>query len=187
MTPHDLIPGDVLLTYGSAGLWPPRRWVLWVVYRAIRAYQRKKWGDSVDCDPTHARLWLGNVFFEATWPKAKYTLFEETEIDKKRCKVVRWADGNLAIDSMLIAADPMIGAPYDWGDLLDMGIAAVAGIPQFRIFGDRMNKYRVCSTAAAQVLEAGGAMFDRPTNEIDPAYFLAKFRDWRVVYEKGQS
>lgn len=183
LKPTDLKPGDVLLTYGTGGLWPPRRWMLWVVYRAIRAYQKKKWGETVDVNPTHARLWLGGVFFEATWPKAKYTLFEETEIGKKRFKVVRWARGNLAIDPMLIAADPMIGTPYDWGDLLDMGVSAIAGIPQFRIFGDRMNKYRVCSTAAAQVLTAGGATFDLPLNEIDPAYFLAKSHDWQVVYD----
>lgn len=159
--------------------------MLWIVYRAIRAYQKKKWGARVDYEPTHARLWLGSVFFEATWPKATYTTLDETEIAKKRFKVVRWTGADLAIDHMLIAADAMIGTPYDWGDLLDMGVSAIAGIPQFRIFGDRMNKYRVCSTAAAQVLEAGGATFDLPIKEIDPAYFLAKQHDWTIVKENS--
>lgn len=179
----DLLPGDVLLTYGTGGLWPPRRWMLWVVYRAIRAYQRKKWGPSVDCDPTHARLWMGDTFFEATWPRAKWTRLEEIEIDKKRFKLVRWAGGNLAVAPMLTTASAMIGTPYDWGDLLDMGVSAISGIPQFRIFGDRMNKYRVCSTAAAEILENAGATFDLPQKEIDPAYFLAQSHDWRVVKE----
>ena len=184
MTPHNFIPGDVLLTYGTGGLWPPRRWLLWIVYRAIRAYQKAKWGSGIDYKPTHVRVWLGGVFFEATWPVAKWTRLDEALLDEKKFKIVRWAGGPLAIAPMLIEADPMIGTPYDWGDLLDMGIAAIAHIPQFRIFGDRMKKYRVCSTAAAQVLRAGGATFTLPDNQVDPAYFLANTRDWRVVSEK---
>jgi len=187
MMPHKFVPGDVLLTYGSWGWWPPRRWVLGVVYKAIEEYERAKW--QKQCPnrkkwPTHVRVWLGGMFFEATWPVAKWTRLDEVRLGKKRYDVVRWTGDDLDVKKMIEEAATMIGTPYDWGDLLDMGIAAIAHIPQFRIFGDRMKKYRVCSTAAAQVLRAGGATFTLPDNQIDPACFLANTRDWRVVSKK---
>lgn len=188
----DLKPGDVLLTYGSFGFWPPRRLVIWPVYLAIREYERAKWQKELQTRkdwPTHARLWCGDKFLDVTMPHAKWTTFDETEIGKKKYTVVRWTGAALDIPAMIAEAELIRGTPYDWGDMLDMGIAAFMKWPLQRIFGDRMKKFRVCSTGAARALEMGKATFDRPTSEIDPAYFLAKVHDWQVVHDskRGKS
>jgi len=202
--------GDVLVTYGSGGVWPPRRWVLWVVYRGIRAFQRAKWGSGADTGPTHVRVWLGGQFFEMTTPVGKWTTRDEVILDKKDWKVARFRGAIGNFPAMQQKAGAMVGLKYDIGDLLDFGLSGLVGrfAGWLRIFGDRERKYTVCSTALAKVLRAGGVPFrvsrddvrrdagvavlfrdgadpiDLIDSAIDPAYFVNNPTQWEVV---GQS
>lgn len=85
--------------------------------------------------------------------------------------------------AMLHAAYDLIHTPYDNGDLLDFALSGWLGRAAnvISLFGDRANKYRVCSTAAAEVLQAGGAKFSIPASQIDPAYFANVTEDWQTV------
>lgn len=168
--------GDVLLTYGSAGWWPLRRWLLWLAYRGIRAFQLAKWGPKVDYKPTHVRLYLNNQFFEATIPKVKWTRIQDLNLHKKKWKLLRYVQ-QLDSSDMMAEAKPLVGTKYDIGDLFDFPLP-------FRLFGDRKNKLRVCSTAAAQVLQAGGAEFDCRIGDVDPAWYNAHPSQWRMVTER---
>lgn len=174
--------GDVLLTYGSGGLWPPRRWLLWLVYQAIRKFQKRRWGVDADIGPTHVRVWLRGQFFEATTPVCRWTSLEDAGLEKKHWIIVRY---HKPLDSvaMLQAADRLIHTPYDKGDLLDFALSGWLGRAAhvISLFGDRANKYRVCSTAAAEILAAGGARFRFPISQIDPAYFANVDEDWQIV------
>lgn len=191
LTPAILRDGDVLLTYGTGGLWPPRRWMLWLLYREIRLFQKKRWGDKSDYRPTHVRVWLNGRFFEATWPKAKWTPLEEVKADLKEWRLMRYR-GDLVAQSMLTEAGVIVDTPYDLGDLLDFKMSSWLGLvgKVLRLFGDRANKFRVCSTAAAYVLQAGGleewrlpgdgwVVYLGP-HEVDPAYF-ANAADFREI------
>jgi len=178
--------GDILLTYGKGGFWPPRRMVLWLTYRAIRAYQKKKW--LLDWRATHCRVYLDGRFFEATTPVCRWTKLSELALDKKEWRVALWRE-TLDTAAMLDVAERLIGTPYDKGDLIDLGLAGLVGwfTKHVRIFGDRAKKYRVCSTAAAEILHAGGArLFWRgkplPPDETDPAAFENQPADlWQVL------
>ncbi|MEW5702949.1 MAG: hypothetical protein AB1792_12070 [Candidatus Zixiibacteriota bacterium] len=200
--------GDVLVTYGTGGIWPPRRLVLWLVYQAIRAYQKVKWGERSDFGPTHVRVWIAGRFFEMTTPVGQWTDLATLKLDKKRWKVGRYRHQSatgLDADAMRATADAMVGNPYDRGDLLDFALAGLVGFFAriLRIFGDRRHKYRVCSTAAAKVLVAGGAQMRishadllpdaainadltadesiLPDDVIDPAYFVNNRSHWEIV------
>lgn len=177
--------GDILLTYGKGGFWPLRRMVLWLTYRAIRAYQKKKWGRNWMA--THCRVFLNGRFFEATTPVCCWTEVSELALDKKDWKVARWA-GTLDVPAMMAVAERLIGTPYDIGDLVDFGISGLLGwVKGLRIFGDRARKYRVCSTAAAEIVNAGGArLFWRgkplPPENADPAAFENQpIHAWRII------
>ena len=189
LDPTILRDGDVLLTYGTGGLWPPRRWLLWLVYHAIRKFQKRRWaagsasgGQAADTGPTHVRVWLHGRFFEATTPVCKWTSFDTLVLDRKRWKLVR-CRSPLASSAMLQTAYRLINTPYDKGDLLDFALSGWLGRAAnlISLFGDRANKFRVCSTAAAEVLRAGGAQFHLPVTHIDPAYFANVTDDWRVI------
>lgn len=84
---------------------------------------------------------------------------------------------------MLRTAYNLIHTPYDKGDLLDFALSGWLGRAAnvISLFGDRANKYRVCSTAAAEVLQAGGAQFQMPISQVDPAYFANLPEEWRLV------
>jgi len=204
----DFRDGDVLATNGSGGLWPPRRMLLWLVYRGIRAYQKAKWGEKSDSRPTHVRVWVGGRFFEMTTPVGQWTELRDVKLDKKDWKVARCSHrpaGGLDLVKMNGSAGTMVGNPYDKGDLLDFALAGFTGFfaKTLRIFGDRQHKYRVCSTAVAKVLLAGGAQMRisradlnpdaaigkdfagdeavLPDDAIDPAYFVNNPMQWAVV------
>lgn len=174
--------GDVLLTYGTGGLWPPRRWFLWVVYHAIHKFQQRRWGDDADTRATHVRVWLNGRFFEATTPVCRWTRFAELNLGRKQWKVVRYKSA-LNRSAMLRTAYNLIHTPCDKGDLLDFALSGWLGraAKVISLFGDRANKFRVCSTAAAEVLQAGGAQFQMPTTEVDPAYFVNVVEDWQTI------
>jgi hypothetical protein len=186
--------GDVLLTYGTGGFWPPRRWVLWLVYRGIRAYQKAKWNDpahkskwnglqpKADDGPTHVRLRLGNRWFEATTPRCRWTEDSELKLDKKRWKLVRFHSAEkLDFDAMLARAAELNGTDYDEGDLFDFAISGILGSwkKKIRILGDRARKAFVCSTAAREILTVGGVHFWEEA--VDPAYYANNPREWWVV------
>lgn len=179
---NTLRDGDILLTYGTAGIWPPRRWFLGVVYHAIRKFQQRRWGQGADTGPTHVRVWLHGRFFEATTPRCQWTALEDLHLTRKRWKLVRY---HAALNSvaMLQCAYRLVHTPYDKGDLLDFALSGWLGRSQnlISLFGDRANKFRVCSTAAAEVLSAGGAQFHLPVSQIDPAYFANVTSDWRLI------
>jgi len=204
----DFQNGDVLATYGSGGIWPLRRLALWVVYREIRAYQKAKWGEGCDYHPTHVRVWLNGRFFEMTTPVGKWTPLSEVLLEKKKWKVARYKQGLQNVEAMEAKASNMVGKKYDVGDLLDFGFSGLLGVfaKRFRLFGDRGEKYTVCSTALAKVLKAGGAQlsisrkdlrpsaeiaeaFKNPSidtivledNTIDPAYFVNNPSHWEVI------
>lgn len=170
----DFRDGDVLLTYGKGGFWPPRRLFLWVVYRAIREYQKAKWRRNYRA--THCRVFLDGQFFEATAPVCRWVTLGELALEKKDWNVVRWAgvaygsEYVLNVPAMLTVAEKLIGTPYDKGDLIDFGLAGLLGwsTKYIRIFGDRAKKYRVCSTAAAAVVYAGGARLFYEGEELSP-------------------
>jgi len=202
----DFRDGDVLVTNGKGGFWPLRRLVLWIVYRGIRAYQKAKWGAASDYRPTHVRVWLGGGFFEMTVPNGCWTPLADIALNSKDWKVARYR-GQTPLDpaAMAAVAQEMVGKPYDKGDLLDFALSGLAGLfaRTFRILGDRANKYRVCSTAAAKVLVAGGAQIRvvradlqpdaeiahnfsgdttiLPDDAVDPAYFINNPSTWEVV------
>lgn len=83
---------------------------------------------------------------------------------------------------MLQSAYRLIHTPYDKGDLLDFALSGWLGRAAnlISLFGDRANKFRVCSTAAAEVLAAGGAKFRMPISQVDPAYFANMPDDWQI-------
>lgn len=183
--------GDVLLTYGKGGFWPPRRWVLWVVYKAIRKYQKEKWrqfphcwaGHKLDYRPTHVRVYLSGQWWEVTYPKAQWVTTESLQLQKKEWRLVRYhAADTLDVAAMIDRARQIVAdGKYDVGDLLDTGISALLGNfkRHIRIFGDRVRKYFYCSTGAREVLTDGGAAFWMKT--IDPAYFANNPREWHTI------
>ena len=159
---------------------------MWVVYHAIHKFQRRRWGDDADTGPTHVRAWLHGRFFEATTPICKWTPLDSLDLNRKRWKLVRYRSP-LDSAAMLKAAYRLIHTPYDKGDLLDFALSGWLGraASVIALFGDRANKYRVCSTAAAEILEAGGAQFHLPPSQIDPAYFANVPEDWEVIARSG--
>lgn len=167
--------GDVLVTYGSFGLWPPRRWILWIVYNAIFAYQKKKWGAYSDYKPTHVRMYVGgNIWFESTTPVCRYITTEDLLFTKKKYKIVRLKEmNNLDKHMMRSTMDDLAGTPYDKGDLVDFFISGVL-FNNFKdvitVLGDRAKEYTVCSTALATVLKNGGMIIDPKIT--DPSFFV---------------
>ena len=185
--------GDVLLTYGKGGFWPPRRWVMWLLYRAIRKYQTEKWTrfrdrwegvQRLDAGATHARVYLHGMWWEVTYPKAKWVTTGSLLLHKKKWKLVRWHQfERLDSATMVERAEAIVKSDneYDVGDLFDTAISGILGKwkKHFRIFGDRAKKLFYCSTGAREVLIAGGATFWQVT--VDPAYFANNPREWRVI------
>lgn len=174
--------GDIILTYGEFRWWPPKYWILPFLYKAIREYQKKKWGPQADYGPTHCRVALPPTFFEMTYPVARFGNFEEIKGRYKVCRY-RWPLEN---NGLYNAALRLEGTPYDIGDNLDFAVSGLLGwfTRNVRLFGDRAKKYVVCSTGAAQILRAGGARFTMEA--IDPAYFCNSPESWEVV-EEGRS
>lgn len=154
---------------------------MWLVYRAIRKFQERRWGNGADTRPTHVRVWLNGRFFEATTPRCRWTGLDELHLERKKWKLVRFHKP-LNRGAMLQAAYRLIHTPYDKGDLLDFALSGWLGRAAhvISLFGDRANKYRVCSTAAAEVLAAGGATFRMPVSQIDPAYFANSSPEWTI-------
>lgn len=115
-------------------------------------------------------------------PVCKWTAIDSLDLDRKQWKIVRY-HSTLDSAAMLQAAYRLIHTPYDKGDLLDFALSGWLGRAAnvVSLFGDRANKYRVCSTAAADVLATGGAKFQMPTTQIDPAYFANVSDDWQTV------
>jgi hypothetical protein len=191
LDPTSLHDGDVLLTYGTGGIWPPRRWLLWIVYHAIHKFQQRRWGENSDTRATHVRVWLNGRFFEATTPRCRWTNIDDLQLDRKHWRIARYIGPishigpikTLNRAAMLQSAYRLIHTPYDKGDLLDFALSGWLGraANTISLFGDRANKYRVCSTAAAEVLQAGGAQFQLPPSQVDPAYFVNVSEDWRLV------
>ncbi len=182
LDPARLRNGDLLLTYGSSGLWPPRRWLLGLVYHAIRKFQQRRWGADADIGVTHVRVWLCGRFFEATTPVCRWIAIDRLVLGRKHWIIVR---SRTALDNaaMLQAAYRLVHTPYDKGDLLDFALSGWLGRAAniISLFGDRADKYRVCSTAAAEILQAGGAPFQFPITQVDPAYFANMPEDWQTV------
>ena len=172
-------PGDVILTYGEFRLWPPKYWVLPLFYAAVHQYQKAKWGPQSDYRPTHVRVVLAPGFFEVTYPKARFGYMAEI---KGRYKVCRYR-GPLNENAMYKRAYELDGSPYDMGDNADFAVSGLLGwfTRNVRLFGDRAKKYAVCSTGAAEVLKAGGAVFTMEA--IDPAYFANSPESWQVIEE----
>jgi hypothetical protein len=171
--PFKFQDGDVLLTYGTGGWWPPRRWLYWILYRAIRRYQKERWGNNYRA--THCRVWLGKEFFEATVPNCQWVTLESLVLGKKDWCVAR-PRFTLDVQGMYLRAGALNGTPYDKGDLIDFELSRIFGW-RLHVFGDRAHKYAVCSTAAASVILAGGGMIRGPdhmpvvADAVDPATF----------------
>lgn len=165
------------------------------MYHAIHKFQQRRWGEDADTRATHVRVYLNGRFFEATTPACRWTELDALQLEKKKWSVVRYIGpispiGPIkALDSaaMLHAAYNLIHTPYDKGDLLDFALSGWLGraANTISLFGDRANKYRVCSTAAAEVLQAGGAQFQMPTTQVDPAYFANVTEDWHIVLKSS--
>lgn len=153
-----------------------------MVYHAIHKFQERRWGGDADTRPTHVRVWLNGRFFEATTPRCKWTALDDLKLKAKKWKLLRHREA-LDRGTMLQAAYRLIHTPYDKGDLLDFALSGWLGRAAnlISLFGDRANKYRVCSTAAAEVLHAGGARFKLPISQIDPAYFANMPQEWQMV------
>lgn len=152
------------------------------MYHAIHKFQQRRWGEEADTRATHVRAWLNGRFFEATTPRCRWTPLEELNLDCRKWKLLRYR-APLNRGAMLQAAYRLIHTPYDNGDLLDFALSGWLGRAAnvISLFGDRANKYRVCSTAAAEVLAAGGAQFQMPISQVDPAYFANVAEDWQTV------
>lgn len=90
---------------------------------------------------------------------------------------------------MLQTAYRLMHTPYDKGDLLDFALSGWLGraANTISLFGDRADKYRVCSTAAAEILQSGGAQFRLPPTQIDPAYFANMPDDWSIIRCSGST
>lgn len=179
--------GDVLITYESASLWPPSKWILRLLYRSIEAHQKREYGPYSDYKPTHVRVHVGGgLFFECTTPKAKYTHFLDMEVSQTgRFKIARSDYSNVLQTSLFLAAcEELAGIPYDKMELLDFAISGILGIFKDRIsiLEKRESKYRVCSTGVAEVLSKGKIPFLERITSVTPAYF-ANEADWSIVID----
>lgn len=179
--------GDVILTYGTFHVESlkelPKELAMQLAYWGIRKYQKNKWAHIWDLDyrMTHVRLFLDGKLFEVTMPHAMWSEVEDCNLDKKKFKVCRWP-ADLDKQAMVEVANKLDGTKYD---LLDLGGFAVSGIlgvfaDRINVLHDRIDKFKVCSTGAAEILSAGGAIFDGDLKSIDPAYYGVKFP---VVFE----
>ena len=155
---------------------------LWVVYHAIRKFQERRWGKDADTRATHVRVWLNGRFFEATTPVCRWTELDSLALNGKEWMLVRYSSP-LNPQAMLQTAYRLINSPYDKGDLLDFALSGWLGRAAnvISLFGDRADKFRVCSTAAAEVLQSGGAQFSMPPSQIDPAYFANTPEEWKIM------
>lgn len=178
--------GDILVTYGSFGLWPPRRLLLWIVYNGIYLYQKKKWGEYSDYKPTHVRMYdKDGFFFESTTPNCRFIHTSKLDLDKKkylivRCKKIDKLNRTLMREKM----NDLEGTPYDIGDLADFFITGVL-LGYFKdnisLIGDRTKKYLVCSTALGTILKVGG--FPIIPQVTDPAFFVNRPDLFTIIKE----
>lgn len=183
-SPIELKDGDGFLTYGTFGIYPPRRMLLSFFYAAVNAIQTDEFGeDGQSLGATHFRGLLGDRFFEFTHPRAKYEWIGEARMARQRFTVVRYHNASqLDRGAMADAARAFEGSKYDHGDNLDHALSRLnrfRGLA-IRIFGDRRRKYYNCSSGWAEIYRAGGAKIKK-TITISPAWY-ANTQSFKIIY-----
>lgn len=183
-TPIELKDGDGFLTFGTFGIYPPRRMLLSFFYAAVNAIQTNEFGEAGRAlGATHFRGLIGDRFFEFTHPRAKYEWIVEARMARQRFMVVRYHNASqLDVHAMEHAARNFEGSKYDHGDNLDHALSRLnrfRGLA-IRIFGDRRRKYYNCSSGWAEIYRAGGAKIKK-TITISPAWY-ANTESFNVIY-----
>ena len=195
---QDARPGDLVLTRGHFRWWPPKYIVRSVLYREIRRFQKKRYermrwafpalGIPRDYDylPTHVYVVMGSrLLFEFTEPRARFISVEDSGIEDKGYTLHRWRHYG-ALPTTQELADrchkEFEGDEYDIGDLLDFELSGWLKIlEKVRLFGDRADKLKVCSTGAFSVLAPWGVFAEFAP---DPAYIANVKRDFKMVADR---
>lgn len=124
----------------------------------IRTYQKRVFGAASNWKDVHSMIYFDkNHIFSVEPPKTTYVKLKD--IEKYDCSIYRFRDSLCKDDIKVMrkAADSMIGIPYDYGQLLDIGFQEVLNYPPYidklNIF-DFSKKKRVCSVGVGVVYRA---------------------------------
>ena len=174
---QQLRPGRVVNLATRARWWPPKQWLLAIVYAEIRRVQRHFYPGG-RCADTHTMLtlWPG-AGFEMTYPEARYWTgagldIREVSIYEAVPTFLGYMPDEEFKQDLRAAADYVIRnlPKYDLGDLLDHLLGYKTPLGMVKIFGS--SKRFVCSSTVGICWEHARKKLERRLGRDLPRLFF---------------
>ncbi|RPH96219.1 hypothetical protein EHM69_01925 [candidate division KSB1 bacterium] len=155
----DLPAGTILENYGGGGRNFFEKLMNKMLTKAIQLHQRKVWPKSDHVDAAHSAIKLPNgKWLAIVAPRVSQT--DEPLFPKEQARAYRW-EGTTHFtpecwQALEAVANRLIGADYDFGQLMDIAIKQTFGwVPDTASIFDLGRKKKVCSVGVMACLYTG--------------------------------